>query len=69
MIKGVKNLVAYGFSVEKAIRCGTANPAEIMKYGTKGVVSPGSDADIIVFDKHFNVLLSMVEGKIVKNLI
>jgi len=40
-----------------------------MKYGTKGVVSPGSDADIIVFDKHFNVLLSMVEGKIVKNLI
>lgn len=69
MIKGVKNLVSYGFSVENAIRCGTANPAEIMKYGKKGLVSPGSDADIIVFDKHFNVLLSMVEGKIVKNLI
>ena len=29
----------------------------------------GKDADIAVFDKHFNVLLTMVNGKVKKNII
>ena len=67
MIRGVKNLVSYGFSVGEAVKCAAANPANIMHFHGKGSIIPGYDADIIMFDSCFNVLLSMVSGRILKN--
>jgi N-acetylglucosamine-6-phosphate deacetylase len=69
MIGGIKNLVSFGFSVGDAVKCASANPAELMHYKNKGMLIPGYDADIAVFDKHFNVLLTMVNGKVKKNII
>jgi len=69
MIKGIKNLVGYGFPVEEAVKCATSNPARVMRYSQKGMIIPGADGDVTVFDKHFNVLLSVINGKIVKNIV
>ena len=69
MIKGIKNLVGYGFPVAEAVKCGTVNPARIMHFEKKGMIIPGADGDVTVFDKHFNVLISVIEGKIVKNIV
>ena len=69
MIKGVKNLVDFGFPIGDAVRCATANPAQIMRYTTKGQLIPGYDGDVVVFDKHFNVLVSIIGGIIKKNII
>ena len=69
MIRGVKNLVSFGFSVGDAVKCASANPAELMHYKNKGMLIPGYDADIAVFDKQFNVLLTMVKGDVKKNIL
>ncbi|MBO5137543.1 MAG: N-acetylglucosamine-6-phosphate deacetylase [Spirochaetaceae bacterium] len=69
MIKGVKNLVDYGFPIGDAVRCASSNPAQILRYNTKGQLIPGYDADIVVFDRHFNVLASIIAGKMTKNIL
>ena len=69
MIRGVKNLVDFGLTVEEAVRCASSNPAQIMHYDKKGQLIPGYDADITVFDKHFNVLMTIIGGDIKKNII
>ena len=68
MIRGIKNLVSYGFSLEDALKTASFNPAQIMGYRNKGAIIPGRDADLVVFDRNFRVLLSMVGGRILKNL-
>jgi N-acetylglucosamine-6-phosphate deacetylase len=69
MIRGVKNLVNFGFKLEDAVRVSSFNPANIMRYENKGAIIPGYDADIVVFSKDFKVLAVMVGGVIRKNLI
>lgn len=70
MIRGVSNLVSFGFSLEDAVRCATFNPAQVMRYRNKGAIVPGYDADITVFkDKdddsgEFDVQLTVVDGEI-----
>jgi N-acetylglucosamine-6-phosphate deacetylase len=64
MIRGVKNLVKFGFSLDEALKCASGNPAQIMHYKNKGAVIPGYDADITVFDKDYNVQMTMVGGEI-----
>ncbi|MDR2537587.1 MAG: N-acetylglucosamine-6-phosphate deacetylase [Treponema sp.] len=67
MIRGVQNLVAFGFSLEDAVKTATRNPAQIMRYAMKGAIIPGYDADITVFDKDFTVQTVIVGGSIKKN--
>jgi N-acetylglucosamine-6-phosphate deacetylase len=67
MIRGVQNLVAFGFSLEDAVKTATRNPAQIMRYAMKGAIVPGYDADISVFDKDFTVQTVIVGGIIKKN--
>jgi N-acetylglucosamine-6-phosphate deacetylase len=62
MIRGVKNLVDFGFSLEDAVRTASSNPANVMRYRNKGSIIPGSDADIVVFDRGFKVLAVTVGG-------
>ncbi len=69
MIEGVSNLVSYGFSYADAIKCGTANPATIMHYNKQGMIIPGYAGDVIVFDKNNNVLISIIDGTIKKNIL
>ena len=68
MIRGVKNLVSFGFPIETAVRFGSANPAEIMHYSKRGSIMPGYEADLVVFDKQFNVLATVIKGCLKKNL-
>lgn len=67
MIRGVKNLVAFGFPPGDAIRCASANPARIMRYQKKGMLIPGYDSDVIIFDKNFDVKFVMAHGDVVRN--
>jgi N-acetylglucosamine-6-phosphate deacetylase len=66
MIRGIKNLITGGFSVEDAVKTATSNPAQIMRYYNQGAVIPGRYADITVFDDDFKIRLVMIGGKIVK---
>ncbi|MCR4713824.1 MAG: N-acetylglucosamine-6-phosphate deacetylase [Treponemataceae bacterium] len=68
MMQGVKNLVSYGFEPEQAVKCASFNPAQIMHYHNKGMIIPGKDADVIVFDKQFKLLVSIIGGEIKKNV-
>ncbi len=55
-----------GVSMTDAIRMMTITPASIMKISDhKGSLTPGKDADIVIFDDHINVHTTMVKGKIV----
>lgn len=69
MMRAVENSVSFGLPLCDAIRCAAANPARIMGYMRKGIIAPKNDADIILFDKNFNVNLVMVSGNIVKNVL
>jgi N-acetylglucosamine-6-phosphate deacetylase len=69
MIQGVKNLVSFGFSLEDAVRTAGFNPAKVMRYDRKGSIIPGQDADLVVFDRQFNVLASLAGGIVKKNII
>ncbi|GHU08764.1 N-acetylglucosamine-6-phosphate deacetylase [Spirochaetia bacterium] len=64
MIRGVQNLIIFGFSLEDAVKTASSNPAQVMRYRNKGTIVPGQDADLTVFDKEFNVLLTIVGGEI-----
>jgi N-acetylglucosamine-6-phosphate deacetylase len=64
MIRGVQNMVRFGFSLEDAVKTASSNPASIMRYTRKGSLIPGMDADITVFDKDFNILAVMVAGEV-----
>ena len=67
MRKAIKNTVQFGFPLTDAVKFASVNPARIMKYSRKGILSPTYDSDLIVMDKLFSIKLVMIEGKIVKN--
>ena len=49
-----------------AIRMMTMTPAVIMNISDhKGSLTPGKDADIVLFDEQINIHTTMVKGKIV----
>jgi beta-aspartyl-dipeptidase (metallo-type) len=63
-----KNIVA----VEDAIKLFSTNPATFYKFTKKGEIRPGGDADLLCFDKDYNLSdifamgnSMMVEGKLV----
>ncbi|GHV74467.1 N-acetylglucosamine-6-phosphate deacetylase [Spirochaetia bacterium] len=64
MIRGVRNLVDFGFSLEDAVRAASSNPAQIMRYQRKGTLIPGADADIVVFNKDFTIMAVTVGGEL-----
>lgn len=67
MIRGVQNLVTYGFTVEDAVKLATSNPAQVMRFARKGTIIPGNDADLVVFNEDFQILAAVVGGAIKKN--
>ena len=62
----VRNMVALaGASLPEAVRMMTLTPARIMGFCQKGVLAPGRDADIALFDRDIRVEMTIVGGKIV----
>jgi N-acetylglucosamine-6-phosphate deacetylase len=67
MIRGVQNLVEYGFSIEEAVKTAGTNPAQVMRFNRKGTIIPGNDADLVVFDSQFTILATVVGGALKYN--
>lgn len=66
MIQGVRNLTEMGIDLENALRMASTNPATVLGLEKMiGSLLPGRDADIAVFDKNFNILQTIIKGKIV----
>lgn len=65
----VRTMVAKaGISLVEAIRMISLTPAGIMGMaGSTGSLSPGKDADVVIFDNDIRVLATMVKGNIVFN--
>ncbi|MCL2066329.1 MAG: N-acetylglucosamine-6-phosphate deacetylase [Treponema sp.] len=64
MMRGIKNLVSGGFSLEDAVKTASSNPAQVMRYNSQGAIIPGRFADITVFDKNFEIILTVIGGHI-----
>jgi N-acetylglucosamine-6-phosphate deacetylase len=63
MMTAVMNCVKNtGIPVDEALRMATAYPAEVMNIRDKGRIEPGFKADIVVFDRNFNIVQVFVEG-------
>jgi N-acetylglucosamine-6-phosphate deacetylase len=63
MMKAVKNCVEnVGITVDEALRMASEYPAKVMKISDKGRIVPGYKADLVVFDKNFNIEQVFVEG-------
>lgn len=69
MNRAVKNAVQMlGLSLDQAIKLASQIVAESLEYqvqATKGVISPGKDADLVILDDDLNILLTMVGGNVV----
>lgn len=67
MIKAVRNAVnVCGISLVDAVRLASLNPARLLGVETgKGSIEPGKDADVVIFDKDFDVKMTLVCGDIV----
>lgn len=66
MIGALKNAVTdCNVPLSDAIRFITLNPARLLGVEkSKGSIAPGKDADIVVFDKEFNVKATIIRGRI-----
>jgi len=64
MMTAVRNCVTNaGIPIDEALRMATVYPAEVMNIRDKGRIEPGFKADLIVFDRNFNVEQVFVEGR------
>jgi len=63
----VRNMVQMSdVSLLEAVRMASTTPARIMGVeNQKGTLAKGRDADIVIFDEHIEVSMTMVEGKVV----
>lgn len=65
MNDGVRNLVKYAdLSLIDAIYVAATSPANNLGLTNKGYIAEGMDADLTVLDKDFNVVMTLVNGKI-----
>ncbi len=62
LMQGVKNMVSWEVPVEKAIRMASTNAALQYNFDDIGTLTPGKKADILVFDKEFNVKNVFING-------
>lgn len=66
MYDGFRNLLDFGVKVEDAVKMTSVNPAEIMKQRHIGMISPGNDADLVIMDRNFNLVETIIGGKFVR---
>lgn len=62
----VRNMIQMaGVSVIDAVKMASKTPARIIGANNKGMLLPGYDADVVIFDDNINVSLTMVSGRVV----
>jgi N-acetylglucosamine-6-phosphate deacetylase len=66
-IGALKNVVTKcGVSILYGVKMLTANPTKLFGVGRrKGKIAVGMDADLVVFDKNFDVKTTIINGKVV----
>ena len=65
MDEAVRLMMRYsGCGLAQAVQMASANPAKCLGLQHKGVLAPGADADLIVFDSKFKVTMSVCRGHI-----
>ena len=42
----------------------SANPAQVLKLSNKGIIAPGYDADLVVFNQDFHIIHTILNGQI-----
>ena len=63
MLQGIKNLIDFGYTLPEAVRCASTNPARLLGLTHKGTLAAGMDADIVLFDKAFHPLRTLLSAK------
>jgi N-acetylglucosamine-6-phosphate deacetylase len=54
--------------LEEAVKMASLTPARVMRIDqSKGSITPGKDADIIVFNENIQVQLVMINGEVTIN--
>ena len=64
MNKALKLSVEMGINIHDAIKMASQTPAEILQLSSKGHLKEGYDADLVLLDDDFNVIWTMIDGKI-----
>ncbi|HET7626977.1 MAG TPA: N-acetylglucosamine-6-phosphate deacetylase [Bacillales bacterium] len=66
MIDGVRNMVKYaGCTVGDVIQMASANPAkQLGVYDRKGSLAAGKDADLVILDEHFEIVMTLCKGRV-----
>jgi len=59
----IKSLAYIGFSLPDIFRAAALNPAELLGIKSKGSISVGKDADLVVLDKDLNIEKVFVKGE------
>jgi N-acetylglucosamine-6-phosphate deacetylase len=64
--QALRNFIEWtDWAFEEALLGLTLNPAQALKIEGKGVLEPGSDADVVVLDSQCHVLMTFVQGRLV----
>lgn len=59
----VRTCVAAGIGLEQSVKMMTQTPARIMGLSHKGLLAPGYDADIVIFDKNMDMQVIFLQGE------
>lgn len=65
MNEALAKTVRAGIPLQDAVAMATATPAAILGLTNKGRIAPGADADLVLLNDRFEVLWTMVNGKMV----
>lgn len=66
MLRAVRNLAAFtGCTPCDAIAAATLTPAEVLALVAKGRLTVGADADIVILDEDFEVVATLIGGRLV----
>jgi len=67
MIQAVENAMRFGgLSLTEAVHMGSLNPARLIGVAqARGTLEVGKRADVVVFDRRFRVVMTIVAGRIV----
>lgn len=62
MLQGVRNLVAWGYPLARAVQCATANPARVLGLQS-GRLEPGAPADFILLSPDLDLQSVYINGE------
>lgn len=65
MNEALRLTVEAGISLTDAVQMASTTPARILNLTSKGMISTGFDADLVLLDENFQVQLTMINGQIV----